>query len=269
MRRKMLPTKRKPTRSPHDLCHRQALRHCSGRFDRPGAFPMNSQNPTTRPCMAATYAPGTVRARRWHGDGDMRGYRPPNGWTACADLTDIQPISGQPCRVRCGGSSKPKNNSSPRRIAPGAVSQNPGAAVARRTRFQHPKQNRHVAAFDQAATWRAQVPCARYGDRCPPMRARFRWRPPQWAGLMRLRPGSLRQVVQKQAVHDAGGSSPVRDEGRFTDTRARPCLWNFHATPQAGGRKLRQGRSRLVAGRDRARCAACAHRGRRLQNEVE
>lgn len=31
-------------------------------------------------------------------------------------------------------------------------------------------------------------------------------------------------------------------------TRARPCLWNFHATPQAGGRKLRQGRSRLVAG---------------------
>ncbi len=65
---------------------------------------------------------------------------------------------------------------------------------------------------------------------------------------MGLRPDLLRQVVQKRAVHDAGGSSPVRHEGRFTDTRTRPCLWNFHATPQAWGRKLRQGRSRLVVG---------------------
>lgn len=32
---------------------------------------------TSRPRMAATYAPGTVRARRWHGEGDVRGYRPP------------------------------------------------------------------------------------------------------------------------------------------------------------------------------------------------
>ncbi|ENG6263609.1 hypothetical protein ABU631_004218, partial [Pseudomonas aeruginosa] len=44
---------------------------------------------TSRPRMAATYAPGTVRARRWHGEGDVRGYRPPPGWTACADLTDL------------------------------------------------------------------------------------------------------------------------------------------------------------------------------------
>lgn len=56
---------------------------------------MNSQNPTTRPRMAATYAPGTVRARRWHSDGDVRGYRPPRGWTAYADLTDIHPITGR------------------------------------------------------------------------------------------------------------------------------------------------------------------------------
>ena len=34
---------------------------------------------TNRPRMAAIYAPGTVRARRWHGDGDVRGYRPPSG----------------------------------------------------------------------------------------------------------------------------------------------------------------------------------------------
>ena len=34
---------------------------------------------TSHPRMAAIYAPGTVRARRWHGDGDVRGYRPPSG----------------------------------------------------------------------------------------------------------------------------------------------------------------------------------------------
>lgn len=49
---------------------------------------------TSRPRMAAIYMPGTVRARRWHGDGDVRGYRPPSGWTAHADLTDMHPITG-------------------------------------------------------------------------------------------------------------------------------------------------------------------------------
>ncbi len=41
---------------------------------------------------------------------------------------------------------------------------------------------------------------------------------PQWAALVRLRPGLLRQVARKRAVLDAGGSLPVRHEGRFTDT---------------------------------------------------
>jgi hypothetical protein len=50
---------------------------------------------SSRPRMAAIYAAGTVRARRWNGDGDVRGYRPPSGWTACADLTDIHPITGR------------------------------------------------------------------------------------------------------------------------------------------------------------------------------
>jgi len=50
---------------------------------------------TSRPRMAAVYASGTVRARRWHGEGDVRGYRPPAGWTARADLTDIHPITGR------------------------------------------------------------------------------------------------------------------------------------------------------------------------------
>ena len=57
---------------------------------------MPAISPTTmsRPRMAAIYAPGTVRARRWHGEGDVRGHRPSSGWTARADLTDIHPITG-------------------------------------------------------------------------------------------------------------------------------------------------------------------------------
>ena len=50
---------------------------------------------TSRSRMAAIYASGTVRARRWHCDGDVRGYRPPSGWSARADLTDIHPITGR------------------------------------------------------------------------------------------------------------------------------------------------------------------------------
>ena len=42
--------------------------------------------------------------------------------------------------------------------------------------------------------------------------------PPQGAELVGLRPGLLPQVARKRAVLDAGGSSPVRHEGRFTDT---------------------------------------------------
>ena len=56
---------------------------------------MPTINTTSRPRMAAVYAPGTVRARRWRGDGDVRGSRPPVGWMARADLTDIHPITGR------------------------------------------------------------------------------------------------------------------------------------------------------------------------------
>lgn len=38
-----------------------------------------THQPADRPRMAATYASGTVRARRWHGDGDVCGY-PSAAW---------------------------------------------------------------------------------------------------------------------------------------------------------------------------------------------
>ena len=56
---------------------------------------MSRTTTTSRSRMAAIYAPGTVRARRWHGEGDVRSSRPPSGWTASADLTDIHPITGR------------------------------------------------------------------------------------------------------------------------------------------------------------------------------
>ncbi len=45
--------------------------------------------------MAVIYAPGSVGARRWHCAGDVRGYRPPSGWSARVDLTDTHPITGR------------------------------------------------------------------------------------------------------------------------------------------------------------------------------
>lgn len=41
--------------------------------------------------------------------------------------------------------------------------------------------------------------------------------PPQWTGRWRTRRSLLRQVVQKHAVLNAGGSCPSRHEGRVTD----------------------------------------------------
>ena len=79
--------------------------------------------------------------------------------------------------------------------------------------------------------------------------------PPQGAGLVGLRPGLLPQVARKRAVLDAGGSSPVRHEGRLTDTPPDP-VWSFHTTPHARGRLLRQGRLRPCL-----RCCPCPCQG--------
>mgnify|MGYP000464500126 CR=1 FL=1 len=74
-----------------------------------------SHTDTSRPRMGATYAPGTVRARRWHGDGDVRGYRPPRGWMARALTAPLLvvhgaedrliPASGSEVLVDCVGGS--------------------------------------------------------------------------------------------------------------------------------------------------------------------
>ncbi|WWZ16813.1 hypothetical protein V8U11_08170 [Pseudomonas chlororaphis] len=42
------------------------------------------------------YPLGSTRMRRWKGQGDVRAYAPPAGWTAVADLIDTHPIHGTP-----------------------------------------------------------------------------------------------------------------------------------------------------------------------------
>jgi hypothetical protein len=251
-----------PRHWPLDPRRRQAPRPRPGRFA--GRRTPMTRTTTSRPRMAATYAPGTVRARRWHGEGDVRGYRPPSGWTARADLTDIHPITGRalPRAVWWLIETKETPSSgSPRHIPPGASGTPKSGRGGGRARFQRPKPksprsppSARRRRGERATALRARNPCGscrrRTSKRCgayPARRDGFDGAPPRWAGLVGLRPGLLRQVVRKRAVLDAGDSLPVHHEGRFTDSRPA-SLWSFHATPQACCRNLRQGRPCLVVG---------------------
>lgn len=205
---------------------------------------------TSRPRMAATYAPGTVRARRWHGEGDVRGYRPPPRLDSLR-RPDRLASHHRPrlaaCRVVDHRNQGITSSTGPKPFRLGAGGRKSGRGGGR-ARFQRPKQNRHVAAFDQAATWRT-CKCLARGTAIG-----ARWRgqgfdgaPPQWAGLVGLRPGLLRQVVPKRVVLDAGGSRLyVTKDG--SPTRHPASLWSIHATPQARRRNLRQGAFSLVVG---------------------
>lgn len=45
------------------------------------------------------YAEGTTRAFRWTRAGDVRAHRPPKGWEAVAELTDVHPITQAPLKT--------------------------------------------------------------------------------------------------------------------------------------------------------------------------
>ncbi len=51
--------------------------------------PPNDPHHHQPPAHGGDLRPGTTRARRWHGDGDVRGYRPPSGWSARALLRAV------------------------------------------------------------------------------------------------------------------------------------------------------------------------------------
>lgn len=99
---------------------------------------------------------------------------------------------------------------------------NPGAAVAA-PGFKAQSQNAPLPPSIRRQRGRTQVALCAKAIEAMQVQRRTRRRHSdstslQWAALVGLRPGLLRQVVPKRAVLDAGGSLPVRHKGRFTDT---------------------------------------------------
>lgn len=74
---------------------------------------------------------------------------------------------------------------------------------------------------------------------------------------LRIRRNSLRQVVQKRAVLNAGGSCPSRHERQVTDNTHGLAI-GFHTAPQDQLHKVRHGHSRLSSGGRLARISGRA-----------
>lgn len=88
---------------------------------------------TSRSRMAATYAPGTVRARRWHGEGDVRGYRPPPRLDSLRRPDRLASHHGPrlaACRVVDHRNQGITSSTGPKPFRLGPVVEDPGAAVA-------------------------------------------------------------------------------------------------------------------------------------------
>lgn len=175
---------------------------------------------TNRPRMAATYAPGTVRARRWHGEGDVRGYRPPRGWTARADLTDLHPITGRALPRAMWWIIEPRNNEQHR---PQAVPPWGRWSKIRARRWPRPvpaskakSPRRRLRPGGGVAD--VQVPCTRYSHWRPLARARFRWRPAAMGGACGATPRLAAAGCAKACRPRRWRFALVRHEGRFTDT---------------------------------------------------
>ena len=189
-----------------------------------------THQPANRPRIAATYASGTVRARRWHGDGDVRGYRPPRGWTARADLTDLHPLSAlpravvdhrnqgitgtgpKPCRLGAGGRTPARRWPRPVSLLANAPS---------------PPSDRRRWATHKGA--RARNPRSQQWRRiAPPTIDRA---PPQWAGCGyapaccgRLHESVPSPTLAVRCLYVTKDGSPTR--------RPASLLWSFHTTPQ-------------------------------------
>ena len=194
-----------------------------------------THQPANRPRIAATYASGTVRARRWHGDGDVRGYRPPRGWTARADLTDLHP-HGPRLAARRGGSSKPRNNEPhrPQAVPPWGRWSNSGRGGGR-ARFHCSKPKRPIAAFGQAAMGRTGRSCAKStkpagGGASRRQRSTEPRRNGRgWCGYAPACCGRLHESVPSptlavRCLYVTKDGSPTR--------RPASLLWSFHTTPQ-------------------------------------
>ena len=192
-----------------------------------------THQPANRPRIAATYASGTVRARRWHGDGDVRG--PSAAWLDGPRRPDRSASPHGP-RLAARRVVDHRNQGITSRTGPkpcrlGAGGRNSGRGGGR-ARFHCSKPKRPIAAFGQAAM-------GLQGARARNPRSQQVWRriaPPTidrrngrgWCGYAPACCGRLHE----RAVPDAGGSLSVRHERRFTDTPPSLASMSFHTTPQ-------------------------------------
>ena len=197
-----------------------------------------THQPANRPRIAATYASGTVRARRWHGDGDVRGYRPPRGWTARADLTDLHPHGPRLAarRVVDHRNQGITSRTGPKPCRLGAGGRNSGRGGGR-ARFHCSKPKRPIAAFGQAAMGprtRALVREIHEASSVAAHRAANDSTEPRrngrgWCGYAPACCGRLHESVPSptlavRCLYVTKDGSPTR--------RPASLLWSFHTTPQ-------------------------------------
>ena len=205
---------------------------------RPGRFmlrmPAMTHQPANRPRIAVTYASGTVRARRWHGDGDVRGYRPPRGWTARADLTDLHPHGPRLAARRVVDHRNRNAGTGPKPCRLGAGGETPRGGG--RARFHCSCRNAPSPPSDRRRWGHAQ------GARARNPRSQQVWRriaPPTirpspaamggWCGYAPACCGRLHESVPSptlavRCLYVTKDGSPTR--------RPASLLWSFHTTPQ-------------------------------------
>ena len=195
-----------------------------------------THQPANRPRIAATYASGTVRARRWHGDGDVRGYRPPRGWTARADLTDLHPSRAAPCRAPCGGSSKPRNNEPhrPQAVPPwGRWSKLRARRWPRPVSLKAKTPHRRLRTGGDGATGRSCAKSTKPASVAAHRAANDSTEPRRngrgWCGYAPACCGRLHESVPSptlavRCLYVTKDGSPTR--------RPASLLWSFHTTPQ-------------------------------------
>ncbi len=215
-----------------------------------------SHDTTNRPRMAATYAPGTVRARRW------RRARLPSASRLDSPRRPDRPTSHHgprlaACRAvdhrnqRIGSSHAPK----PLRLGRGEC-QKSGRGGGR-ARFQGSKPKRPFAAFGQAAKGRRTSSLAR-GKPSKPIKAHIS-ATAHSADDMPNAPRRNGRGLWAYApaccgrLHESVPCSTLAVRCLYATKDGSPThhlasMRSFHATHQACGRKLWQERSYLVAG---------------------
>ena len=187
-----------------------------------------THQPANRPRIAATYASGTVRARRWHGDGDVRGYRPPRGWTARADLTDLHPHGPRLAARRVvdhrnQGITRHRPQAVPPwgRWWPRPVSlQNAPSPPSDRRRWGH-AQGRSCAKSTKPASVAAHRAA---NDSTEPRRNGRGWCGYAPACCGRLHESVPSPTLAVRCLYVTKDGSPTR--------RPASLLWSFHTTPQ-------------------------------------